>query len=102
MRAPRKAQPYALTRRLAADQVARRALGDDLRLVHHDEAVAQLLRFVHVVRGQDQRPPALIEAEEAVPDGGARLWVEARRRLVEQEDVGAVDERPRDREAALH
>ena len=32
----------------------------------------------------------------------ARLRIEARRRLVEQHDLGLVDERPRDRQAPLH
>ena len=60
------------------DQLARRALGDDLRLVHDDEPVAQLLGLVHVVRRQDQRHAALLEPVQPLPEQVAGLRVEAR------------------------
>ena len=81
---------------------ARRALGHDLRLVHDDEAVAQLLGLVHVVGRQDERHAALLEPVEAVPQQVPRLRVEAGRRLVEEQQVGLVDEAAGDRQAALH
>jgi len=31
------------------DQAARRSEGDDLRLVHDDQAITELLRLIHVV-----------------------------------------------------
>jgi len=49
-----EAQLDDLTRRVTADQLERRALGDDLPVVHHDEPVAELLGLVHVMRRQDQ------------------------------------------------
>ena len=84
------------------DQLARRALGDDLRLVHHDEPVAELLGFVHVVRGEHLRHALLLEPVEAIPEHVARLRVEAGRRLVEQEQLGVVHQRAGDRQPALH
>ncbi len=78
------------------------ALGDDPRLVHDHEPVAQLLRLVHVVGRQDERHAALLESVEAIPEQVARLRVEAGRRLVEEQQLGLVDERAGDRQAALH
>jgi hypothetical protein len=71
-------------------------------VVHDHEAVAQLLGLVHVVRGEDEGDAALLEAEETIPDDVPRLRVEAGRGLVEDEDLGLVDEAAGDREAPLH
>ena len=87
---------------VGADQLQRRSLGDDLALVHHHEPVAELLGLVHVVRRQHQRHALLLEPEQPLPDDVAGLRVEAGRRLVEQQHLGPVDQRPRDGEPALH
>ena len=71
-------------------------------MVHDDEPVAELLGLVHVVRRQDERHAALLQPVEAVPDDVAGLRVEAGGRLVEQQQLGLVDERAGDREPALH
>ena len=71
-------------------------------LVHHDEAVAQLLRLIHVVGRDDERHAGLLEPEQLVPQHVAGLRVEAGGRLVEQQQVGVVDQAAGDREAALH
>ena len=63
----RKAQLEHLARRVLRDQLAWRAFRDDLRLVHHDEAIAQLLRLVHVVRRQQQRGAAPLQLVQAIP-----------------------------------
>ena len=76
--------------------------GDDLALVHDDEPVAELLRLVHVVRRQEERHALALEPVQAVPDHVAGLRIEAGRRLVEEHDLGLVDERARDRQPALH
>ncbi len=87
---------------VAGDEVARGAFRGDLAVVHDDQAVAQLLRLVHVVRGEDERDAALLEVEQAVPDDVPCLRVEPGGGLVEYQDVRVVDEAPGDREAALH
>ena len=71
-----------------------RALGGEAALVHHDEAVAELLGLVHVVGGDDQRHPVLLEPVEAIPQQVAGLRVEARRRLVEDQEVRVGDRAP--------
>jgi hypothetical protein len=58
--------------------------------------------LVHVVRRQQQRRALLLEPEEAVPEDVACLRVEAGGRFVEQQYPRVVDERPRDRQPALH
>ena len=84
------------------DQGGRRALGDDPSTVHHDEPVAQLLGLVHVVRGEYERHAALLEPVEAVPQDVPGLRVEAGGGLVQQQDLGVVDQRAGDRQPALH
>ena len=91
-----------LARRVLRDQLARRAVRDDLAAVHHDEPVAELLGLVHVVRRDHERHALGLQPVEPLPDEVARLRVEARRRLVEDQHVGLGDQRPRDREPALH
>ena len=96
------AQLEHLPRGVLVDQLPRRALGHDLRLVHDDEVVAQLLRLVHVVGRDDQRRPAPLQLVEALPQQVPRLRVEAGRRLVQDDQLRLVDERAGDRQAPLH
>ena len=87
--AGREAQLQHLLGGVLVDQLARRALGHDLRLVHHHQPVAELLGLVHVVGRQDQRHALLLEPVEAVPEQVPRLRIEARGRLVEEQQVAA-------------
>ena len=84
------------------DELARRALGHDAPAVHDHEPVAELLGLVHVVGREHERDAVLLQPVEPLPEHVARLRVEPGRRLVEQQHLGLVDERTRDREAALH
>ena len=70
--------------------------------VHDHEPVAQLLGLVHVVGGEHQRDALTLELVEALPQQVARLRVEPGGRLVEQQQLGLVDQRAGDREPALH
>ena len=98
----REAQLEDLARHVRLDQLARRALGHDPAGVHHREPVAELLCLVHVVGRDDQRDAVALEAVEPVPEHVPRLRVEAGRGLVEQQDLGLIDQRARDREPAAH
>src|SRR6188768_3964128 len=71
-----------LPRGVLLDEPTGRALGHDLGVIHDDEAIAQLLRLVHVVGGQDERHALLLEPIKTVPEQVASLRVEAGRRLV--------------------
>src|SRR5438132_6340283 len=80
----RKATLEHLATGVLVDQASRRAEGDDLRLVHHDQPIAELLRLIHVMRGQDDRHSLLLEAVETVPNEMARLWIESGGGFIEQ------------------
>ncbi len=97
-----KAELENLAADVALDELAGRALGDDPRLVHDNEPIAELLGFVHVVGRQDEGHPLLLEPIELVPEEVAGLRVEAGRRLVEEEEIGLVHEGSGDRQASLH
>ncbi|GAB4007892.1 hypothetical protein GCM10029992_62820 [Glycomyces albus] len=81
---------------------SRGAGGDDPALVHDHEAVAELLGLVHVVGGQQDRHALLLELEQALPHQVAGLRVQAGGGLVEEDQVGLVDQGPGDGQAALH
>jgi hypothetical protein len=98
----REAQLEHLARRVLGDERARRALGDDAPAVHDHQPVAELLGLVHVVRGEHERDAALLEPEQPLPHQMPGLRVQAGGRLVEQHEVGFVDQRPRDRQPTLH
>jgi hypothetical protein len=49
----------------------------------------------------DDRPSARVQIPENLPQVEARLWIEADRRLVQENDIGLVHERPHDHEALL-
>ena len=78
------------------------ALGDDLAVVDDREAVGQGVGLLEVVGRQEDRRALLAEAADLVPHAGARLRVEAGRRLVEEQDRRAVDDPQADVEPALH
>src|ERR1044071_5688691 len=78
------------------DQLARRALGDDPAMIDDRHPVAERLRFVHVVRRQQDGATLLAEVREEAPELAARLWVEARGRLVHEEQIGVPGQRARD------
>jgi hypothetical protein len=82
--------------------VIRRAFGDDLAVVHHHQPVAQLLGLVHVVGGQHQGHALVLEPVQPVPQHVPGLRVQSGGRLVQQQDLRVVDQRPGDRQPALH
>src|SRR5262249_25890830 len=84
-------------------QRLRRALGDDAAVVDDPDAVGELVGLLEVL-GREEDGDALVLRKPAhlVPEGGAALDVQAGRRLVEEEDARAVDERQGEVEPALH
>ena len=84
------------------DELSRRALGDDLRLIHYDESIAELLGLIHVVRGQDNSGAAALQSLQRIPEQVPRLWIESCGWLIEHQNARAGNQRTRNREAALH
>ena len=95
----------ASTRALLADDLHEllvRADGDHLAVVDDADAVAELLRLGHVVRGVEDRHALVAQREDAVEDRAPALRVDAHRRLVEVEHLGLVQQRDADVDAPLH
>src|SRR5205823_9074206 len=84
------------------DELARSATRDHAAVVEHDELVAELRRLLHVVRREEERLAGSLEPAQTLPDEMSGLRVESRRRLVEHEQLGIVDERASNQQAALH
>src|SRR5215211_6098061 len=103
-------QARELRQLLRVDLVARMRQVDAQHLAHlgrrgreHDDPVRQVDRLVDVV-GHEQHGHAelLADAQHEVLQVAARLRVDGRERLVHQQDLGLVGERPRDRHPLLH
>jgi hypothetical protein len=84
------------------DEASRCALGNDRTLVHDDKSVAELLGFIHIVRRDDEGDAFSLEPVETIPEQMSSLRVEARRRFVENEDLGSIDQSTRNGEPSLH
>lgn len=77
-------------------------LGDDLAVVDDADPVAEALGFLHVV-GRVEHGHALgAEVFDAFEDRVSALWVYAHRRLVQYEELRAVQQADTDVEPALH
>ena len=61
-----------------------------------------VLGLVHVGRRDDDREPLVVEGVQDLPELAARHGVDARRRLVEEEEGRARQERRHERELLLH
>ncbi len=84
------------------DQASGRALADDLAFVHDHQPIAELLGFVHVVGGDDQCHPFLLEAIEPIPQKVTGLGIESRGGLVEDQHLRSVDQPAGNRQTTLH
>src|ERR1700722_2333608 len=69
-------------------EAGRGSFADDQSVVDDRETIAELVGLLEVLRRQENRRAALVDAPPLVPDGAAASRVEAGRRLVEEEDSG--------------
>ena len=83
-------------------EVVRRALGDDVPAVDDADAVGELLGLLEVLRREEDRRAVVVEQPHLAPERGAARRVQARRRLVEEQDPGPVHERHREVQAPAH
>src|ERR1700692_194906 len=81
------------------DQIGRRAEGDELAMIDDRHAVAEPLRFFHVMRRQEDCSSLLPEALHDVPQLQAALRIESCSGFVEEENVGITDQRASNSEA---
>ena len=80
----------------------RRRIDPQQAAANERDPIAQPVRLVEVVRGEDDRPARPPQRLDRLADDERRLRVERRRRLVEEDDRRVVEQRPGDRELLLH
>ncbi len=73
-------------------QLGRGPLGDDAAVVDDRQSVAERVRLLQVVRGEEDGDAALAQAAHLVPDPGTALRVEAGGRLVQEQQRRLVDQ----------
>jgi hypothetical protein len=71
-------------------------------VVHDRDPVAELIRLFHVVGREEHRSALLAQLHDALAEVARRLGVEADRRLVEEEQRGSGEERPREHQTLAH
>ena len=89
---------HEAVRRLAPDLVGRTELLE-LAVPKHGDPLPERQRLDLVVRDvEHRRPDARVQLLQLGARPGAKLRIQVRERLVEEEDVGLADERPRERD----
>ena len=83
-------------------QLRQAALGHDLPGVHNRDALAQLLRFLHVVGGIQDGHPLAVELQNGFQDVVAALGVNAHGGFIQNQQLGFVHQAAGDVEPALH
>ncbi len=74
----------------------------DLAVVDDTDAVGHLLGFLDVMRGEDDSDAGVAQPAHDLPHRLAQFDVDARRRLIEKQDLRLVRQSFRDHHAALH
>ena len=88
---------------MQAPQQAVHAIGfGDAPTVDDGDVAAEVLGFLEIVRGEDDGDALLIESAQEIPHRAADLDVDARRRLIEDEQLRLVHQGARDHQPALH
>ena len=87
---------------VAVDQLLRAAPVDDMTLFHHQDLRTQPLDLAHIVGGhQDRRAGALTPLFEIAAHPIAGVRIEGSRRLVEQQQLGFVQQRLGERDTGF-
>ena len=84
------------------EQLVQRALVDDAPGADDRDAVAELLDLAHQVRGQQHRDALIGEPADELPHVAHAARVQARGRLVEQQQPRGADQRGGDAEPLAH
>ena len=71
-----------------SDELPGRPLGDDRPHVKDCYPVTEALRFFHVVGRQEDRSAPGTKIGDNIPELSPRLWVEAGRRFVQEDQLG--------------
>src|SRR5262249_30860881 len=79
-----------------------RVIGDDFAVIDDDDAVAKALGLFHVMSGVDERLAPRLQCKQVIEDGVAALRINANSGLVEQKELGIVQQRSGQIQASLH
>ena len=101
MRSAADAAPEHRVHQVDAQQLAGEVLADELAVAQHGDPVADLVDLVEEVRDEQDRDAPLLEVADHAEQLGALLAVEARRRLVQDEDLDLRGDRACDRDQLL-
>jgi hypothetical protein len=74
-------------------ELSGRAEGKHLAVVENGDSLAECIRLLHVVGGEEDGEPVAVEIAENAPEIVAGLGIEPRGRLVEEEHLWVVGER---------
>jgi len=80
-------------------QLLRGAAGNDVTMVHDRDVVAEQVSLLHIMRGQHHGLAAGLDRLHQIPEIAPRLRIEAGGRLVEEQQVGIVDQGDRQQHA---
>ena len=75
---------------------------DNFTFIDDRDVPAQRLRFLEVMRCQNDGRPCFVYLPQVIPHGTTNFDVDAGRRFVEYQQSGLVNECPRDHKAPLH
>src|SRR5262249_36626159 len=93
--------PSAMPER--ADQLAQRARRDELTAIEHRDVVAEALRLRQVMGAEEHRASRLMaKFHDQFRDAPCRCGIQGRCRLIREERLRLMQERPRQRETLLH
>lgn len=87
---------------VAGDELLGGAFVQHRAVINQDDMVGQALGFVHVVGGEKDGFTLLFEFQNPLPDHHAGLGIQPRGGFVHDDEVGVVNKRAGDGEAALH
>ncbi len=82
-------------------ETLRRVERHDPAVADHRDAIAQPLRFLHEMRREQHGHAAVAHRAHEIPDAAACLRIEPGRELVEEHDLGFVDQRQCDERTLL-
>ncbi len=84
------------------EQILDRAVGHDAAVVNDRDVAAERFGFFQVMGREDDCRALLVNFAQELIHGAAHLDVHAGRRLIENQDLGLVNHRPGDHQAAFH
>src|SRR5688572_24604923 len=99
--AVRRGEEHDLARAETGDQLPRRPERDHPPEIDDRDSIAEPLGFFHIVGRENDRASLQLERLDELPELPARLRIEARGRLIEEEELRIADECAGEREPLL-